>query len=223
MILTVILVGLCSARAFAGFGDMYHCDLGIQGGCGYYTGDATPHIFMNVREAYGAFFRYRFTQRWALSLQGNAQRITGYNPDGNGYPASVNGKWINQLVNIDVSAEFNFFRFDDSRYDSRVKPFSPYIGIGFGATAHSHFSKVSGYMPFIIGFKWKFAPRCNLQLAWQHNVYFNDNLENVAEYNNSYGLNGSNIMNNDVAGQLLLGISVAFAMDKHRCLRCDEK
>ena len=39
----------------------YLCELGLQGGCGYYVGDAAPHIFTNVREAYGIHFRYKFT------------------------------------------------------------------------------------------------------------------------------------------------------------------
>jgi len=212
---------LLTAPAQARNTGMLHCDLGIQGGCGYYVGDATPHIFTNVREAYGAFFRYRFTQRWALQLQGNTQRLVGYNPDGMGFADKSLGTWTNQLANLDLTAEYNFFRFDQSQYDARVKTYTPYIGLGIGLSVHSQWTKVSGYIPFVVGFKWKFAPRCNLQIAWQHNVYFSDNLENVPEYDNLHKLNGSNILNNDVTGHLILGLSVAFAAEKKVCRLCN--
>ena len=217
-----ILTALSIGSFAAGRGDMYLCDFGFQGGIGYYVGDANPHIFAHPREAYGGFFRYRFTQRWALQVQGITQRITGLNPDGTGFAVKNNGMWSNQLANIDVVAEYNFFRFDVTEYDSRVKTYTPYIGLGIGMSIHSGFTRVSGYLPFVIGFKWKFHPRCNLQIVWQHNVYFSDNLEHVDAYNNLHDLNGSNILNCDVTGTLMVGLSVAFATGKKVCRRCEE-
>jgi len=55
----------------------YLCEIGVQAGCGYYVGDATTHIFQNVREAYGAHFRYKFDQRWAIQVKGLAHTIKG--------------------------------------------------------------------------------------------------------------------------------------------------
>ena len=94
----------------------YLCEIGLQAGCGYYVVDATPHIFMNVREAYGIHFRYKFTQRWALQAKASGQRIAGYDYTIRG--EKLDTRWTNQLVNIDVMAEFNFFRFGVSnKYD----------------------------------------------------------------------------------------------------------
>ena len=56
----------------------YLCELGLQGGCGYYVGDAAAHIFMHPREAYGVHFRYKFTKRWAIQAKVSGQRIMGY-------------------------------------------------------------------------------------------------------------------------------------------------
>lgn len=218
------LLALCAllAAVVAGRADerMYRCEFGIEGGCGYYVGDAQRHIFMNVREAYGASFRYRFDQRWALQAKGMGHRIVGNRPDSEGVAEKGSGKWTNQLVNIDVMAEFNFFRFGEKSYDRRVKPYTPYIAIGLGAGVHSDARKVSAYMPFTIGFKWKFAPRFNLTVAWQHNVYFADNLENVGAYNDTYRLNGSNIFNCDLTGTLTAGLTFEFAKDKKVCRMC---
>lgn len=206
----------------AAVGDMFLCDFGPQGGIGYYVGDANPHIFAHPREAFGGFFRYRFTQRWALGVQGITQRITGPNTDGTGFAIKNGGMWTNQLVNIDVIAEYNFFRFDVTEYDTRVRPYTPYIGLGIGLSIHSGFSRATGYLPFVVGFKWKFHPRCNLQVVWQHNVYFADNIENVKAYDNLHDLNGSNILNMDVTGTMMVGLSVAFGKGKKICKSCEE-
>lgn len=219
-ILIVALIGLNFSHLQASGEGMFRCDLGLQGGCGYYVGDANDHIFINSREAYGAFFRYRFTQRWALTVQGMTQRIVGPMGDGTGFAVKGGDKWSNQLVNLDVVAEYNFFRFDQSQYDARVKTYTPYIGVGVGMSVHSSFTKVTAYLPFVVGFKWKFVPRCNLHLSWQHNVYFGDNLEHQLEYDNMHDLNGSNILNCDVTGMLVLGLSVSFAADKKVCRMC---
>ena len=96
----------------------YLCELGFQGGCGYYVGDASPHIFMHPREAYGVHFRYKFTKRWAIQAKVSGQRITGKDCTIRG--EQLDTKWQTQLVNVDVMAEFNFFRFGTgNKFDKR--------------------------------------------------------------------------------------------------------
>ncbi len=132
----------------------YLCEFGIQAGCGYYAGDATTHIFNNPREAYGAHFRYKFDQRWALQVKGLAHRITGVDYDDNLQPIidEQTGKkkmWSTQMINIDVVAEFNFFRFGERQYDRRVKPITPYIFLGAGVSVYG-----SGLYP--VNWDWKY-------------------------------------------------------------------
>lgn len=218
-ILMVLLLSVCACNTWADE-RMFRCEFGVAGGCGYYVGDATEHIFMNVRETYGAFFRYRFDKRWSLQAKGLAQRITGNNPDGMGVAVKDNGMWTNQLVNVDVMAEFNFFRFGPVQYDMRVKPITPYLAVGMGAALHSDFKKVSAYMPVTLGMKWQMAPRFLLYVAWQHNIYFADKLENVEAYDDLHNLNGSNVLNCDLTGTLSVGISFSFSKDKKVCRFC---
>ena len=119
----VMLVGVvCSITAVAD-DRPYLCELGLQAGCGYYVGDATTHIFNNPREAYGAHFRYKFTNRWALQVKGLTQRITGYAYDDR--MQKQDAMWSTQMVNLDAMAEFNFFRCGGKTYDTRVKPLTP--------------------------------------------------------------------------------------------------
>ena len=209
----------------------FQMEFGIQAGCGYYVGDATPHIFNNVREVYGAHMRYKFDQRWAIQVKGLHQVIKGPimvlerdgEVDKEGYDATwVNvGDWQNKLINLDVMAEFNFFRFGIAEYDRRVKPITPYIFAGIGVSLHSrNYLTAAAYLPFGFGLKWKFAQRWGLNLAWQHNLYFADNLEGTETWGNTWKLNGSNILNFDLTGQLTLGIVFEFAREKKICKWC---
>lgn len=190
-------------------------EIGLQGGCGYYVGDASPHIFTHVREVYGGHVRYKFDQRWALQLKGLHQVIHGAVPN---EPEFV---WSNKLINLDVVGEFNFFRLGLQEYDSRVKPITPYIFLGVGVGLHGmNYGTAAAYLPFGIGVKWKFAPRWNLQLAWQHNLYFTDDLEILEDLGNTYNLNGTNFLNDDLTGQLMLGIVFEFGKEKKICRWC---
>lgn len=205
----------------------YLCELGLQAGCGYYVGDAAPHIFMNPREAYGAHFRYKFTKRWALQVKFSGQRITGHQFDIKGNP--LEEMWSNRLYNVDMMAEFNFFRFGSAnKYDKRIKPYTPYIFIGIGASMYNDLTKsgstviaASGYVPLGIGFKWKFAEFVGLNIAWQHNIYFSDNIEAQHPLNDKHELNGWNWMNCDLTGMLTAGIVFEFGRAPRPCRICN--
>lgn len=196
----------------------YLCELGLQGGCGYYVGDASPHIFMNPREAYGVHFRYKFTKRWALQAKVSGQRITGNDYTIRG--EKLNTRWQSQLINVDVMAEFNFFRFGSAnKYDKRIKPYTPYIFLGFGTGVCNN--KAAAYIPLGIGFKWKFHEFVGMNIAWQHNIYMTDNLEGRETLDNKHQLNGWNWMNCDLTGMLTVGLVFEFAPAKKACRICN--
>ena len=224
-ILLIVLSALsCSLSAQE---QPYLCEFGVQAGVGYYVGDATPHIFMNPREAYGAQFRYKFTKRWALQAKFSGQRIVGnqYSIKGE----KLDTQWSNRLYNVDVMAEFNFFRFGSAgQYDKRIKPYTPYIFIGIGAGLYNDMTSdgsvkwtAAGYVPLGIGFKWKFADRFGLNVAWQHNIYFSDDLEAQSTLNDKHHLNGWNWMNCDLTGMMTVGIVFEFAKAPKACRICN--
>ena len=219
---------------------MYHCDFGIQAGMSYYVGDATRHIFMNPLETFGGQFRYKFDQRWALQAKAQRQRITFREQ------ATEGSLYYNPMWHVDVTGEFNFFRFGERGYDMRVKPITPYIFIGIGASIYNgqaakgddnvyplligsgNKPKFGVYIPVGIGMKWKFADRWQLQVAWQHQIYFRDNIEGISSLDGrqnpstgkQYGMNGTNILNNDLTSTLTLGIVFEFAKEKKVCNVC---
>jgi len=222
----LVALFLCMSIGAYGQGQPYLCELGLQGGCGYYVGDAAPHIFMNPREAYGVHFRYKFTKRWALQAKVSGQRITGWNYTMDGKKQDT--KWQDQMINVDIMAEYNFFRFGSAnKYDKRIKPFTPYIfaGIGVGVYGASdnkpQFNKVGAYIPLGVGFKWKFAEFVGLNIAWQHNIYMADNLESRDALDNKHQLNGWNWMNCDVTGMFTAGLVFEFGKAKKPCRICN--
>lgn len=219
---TMLITFLLSTMCMYAEDRPYLCEFGVQGGLSYYVGDAVPHIFMYPQYAAGGQFRYKFTPRWALQVKGQWQQIKYPAPDEQGVPVKDN-MLKNQMINIDVVAEFNFFRFGQKQYDTRIKPITPYIFLGVGMGVYNDYSKVGAYMPFGFGMKWKFAPRWGLNIAWQHQLFFADNLENnplYDNYPNEYKMNGSNILKNDLTSTLTLGIVFEFARQKAVCRRC---
>lgn len=131
-------------------------------------------------------------------------------------------------VSADIVAEFNFFEYGNDWEVGRIKPYTPYIflgvGVGWYGLDWSHERTLgipaSLYIPFGIGFKWKFAPRWGMNIAWQHNLYLKDNVEGKPGLNNVHEINGSNILENDLMGQLSLGIVFDFAKKKRACKTC---
>ena len=211
-------------------GANYLCEIGVQAGVGYYVGDAAPYIFMHPCETYGGHFRYKFTPRWAVQVKGLSQRIKGwdYDEDMN----QLETQWENQLINLDVMAEFNFFRFGAAEYDRRVKQITPYIFLGIGTTLHGGamskdsewkpYSQVSMYLPVGLGLKWKFAPWCGMNIAWQHNLHFTDGVEGSATLKDLHELNGHNWLNCDITGQLTAALVFEFGRERKVCLHCEK-
>ena len=222
LILGVVITVLLSLTNAAAEQLPYTCDIGVQGGIGYYIGDAQHHPFLNPREVYGGQFRYKFNNRWAIQVKGQYQKIDFKVKD----PAGIapDRRLMNDMVNIDAVGEFNFFRYGERTLDTRIKPITPYIFLGLGFALSNDYDQPYGcfsmYLPMGLGMKWRFAPRWQLILTWQHNLYFGYRLENVDEYGNTYDMNGTNFFNNDLTGQLTAGIVFEFAQQKGNCKKC---
>ena len=95
--------------------------------------------------------------------------------------------------------------------------------IGLGAGLYGDMDKpvtAAGYIPLGIGFKWKFAERCGLNIAWQHNIYWADDLEAQKDLNDRFHMNGWNWMNCDLTGMMTIGIVFEFARAPKACRTC---
>ncbi|MCQ2334214.1 MAG: outer membrane beta-barrel protein [Paludibacteraceae bacterium] len=242
-IFSALLITLLSAATTPAHAGDYLLELGAQGGMMYYVGDAQSMIFMHPRETYGGQMRYKFNRRWALQLKGQYGRIgfrqttDCYDYQGNLWPADTEKKGTiatNQMVMLDLVGEYNFLPFAFDARSGRVRPYTPYIFLGAGIGLYDGnrgprtFKQMSAYLPFGIGFKWKFAEHCGLQAAWQHNLYLPaDNIEGYwvnkqgeTVYDNTHDLNGKNFLNFDMTGSLTIGLVFDFIEAPKVCKTC---
>ena len=132
---------------------------------------------------------------------------------------------INAAIPSEIQ-DINFLPFGEANENNRrIKPYTPYIFVGLGAGVYNGVKEgtmsASGYVPVGIGFKWKFHERVGLNIAWQHNLYFSDDLEGQSSLSDRHQLNGSNWMNCDVTGMLTAGIVFEFARAKKACKICN--
>ena len=186
-------------------------EVGVQAGVSYCMGEESPYAFQSSTAAYGVQFRYKFTPRIALQAKIQGTPVYGQS----------------QFLNVDVTAEYNFFRFGLNYYDSRVTYLSPFIFLGVGVSIDNISNIIQltrpdyrgAYLPVGIGLKWKFAERWQLQAAWQHQIYVDpikgDEIDNSATAN-------YNILNNDVLSTLTASIVFEFAQEKKRCVMCKD-
>lgn len=213
----------------------YLMDVGVQGGAAYYVGELAPHVFMSTSETYGVQTRFKINPRWAVQLKGQYQRVMNVLETGNEWGVAK-GKYQNKMWHIDVVGEYNFFLLGLDEYNIHMRSLTPYMALGVGVTAYTdsvvaqNNGPVAVYLPVVVGLKWKFAERWQLQLAWQHNVYVDKNgdaleglsgvqgIENI--WNDMYGMNGSNIMNNDVTSTLIVGVVFEFGREQKPCVMC---
>ena len=223
----------------------YHLEIGLQGGASYYAGELAPYAFMSVGETYGVQGRVKIDPRWAVQVKGQRQRVINTLKEGNEW-GLLPGRYQVPMWHFDLVGEYNFFRLGLNEYDIHMRRVTPFIFLGLGMTVHNIDSWVEDdayprlwvgensklnfamYIPVGVGVKWKMAERWQLQLAWQHNVYIlnGDGLEGTVDagnpyrFNNSYEMNGSNIMNNDVTSTFTLGVIFEFAPKQKICTQC---
>ena len=191
--------------------ERYLCEIGPIAGFAYYVGDATPTVFQHWRPVYGAVFRYKFDSRWSLALKGQHGDIEYELAD---------ELYRNELTTLDVSGEFNFFRMERNAYKRDCKNYSPYLNVGVGVgLSGTQNTTLGAYLPVGFGFKWNIVPLINLQIEWQHQFYLTDRLEGNDYLANSYKLNGTNFLRNDMFSTITFGITVNLWKEREVC-RC---
>lgn len=215
---TLVLVVL-PIHAFAE-ANTYRWEIGVHGGAGYYIGELTPYKLNNGLEAltFGAHVRRKIDERWALQARGIMQSVAGVHLQDT---ISFN----NPLLNIDITADFNFFDFGDRNYDiTKISPFM-YAGIGCAMFMDEYQKEgeltyapaIVPYIPIGLGIKWKFHDRLQLQLAWQHNIHLRkgDFMEGLLNEYPSHQT-GNNVLRNDVTSTITAAFIVEFAKPRHQ-------
>ena len=244
-VLAICLPALVSAQEDSYYQeDFYYLEVGGQAGAAYYAGELAPHAFMSMGETYGLQMRCKVDRRWALQVKGQRQRVVNTLEAGNEWGVRA-GRYQVPMWHFDVTGEYNFFNIGWESYGIRVKRCTPFVFVGLGMTVHNLHATIGDtgypqllvknerqmdyamYVPVGVGVKLKLSERWQLQFAWQHNLYVKngDGLEGGGKrgespFNDSYSMNGGNVMNNDLTSTLTVGIVFEFAPGKQICTIC---
>ncbi|MDR1592822.1 MAG: DUF6089 family protein [Prevotellaceae bacterium] len=183
----------------------YYLELGILGGGSYYLGDVNNTLLNNMLTTAGAFFKYRFNNRWELKFQVSGGQ-TGI---------AVFDESMRRTTFVDgaVIGEFNFFNYGATPFNPHTYNITPYIFAGLGfSTFHLD---VGGVVPFGVGVKWRIAQRFNLGAYWSsQKVIWNDNFDGI---DNPLGLNQGGWNNTDWYSTVAMYFSVDLW---ERCAPC---
>lgn len=207
----IILISIfcCFCSHFFAQENDYRAEIGLLGGAAYYIGDANQTLFKDLTPDYGVLFRYRFTTRWAARAELTRTSVKGGNDV---------ATFDNPVNVLDFCGEFNFFDLEKNKYKLYSKTFSPYIFVGLGAMNYKYddIQQFGISLPFGVGMKVKLGGRFNLNFQYSHRLLFKDDLEEgIALFNDPYGLNGSNFLNNDLLSTLTIGLT--FDIWKREC------
>lgn len=195
-------------------------------GTTYYVGDINPGMpFASPHLAYGALYRYNFTQRWTIrgafirgELSGN-DLTQGNNPE---------RLWaFNNTINeVSAQMEVNFLPYITGGLHNN---FSPYlfgglaVMFGSGGSNNGAYNMVIPSMPFGLGFKVSLNKRFCLGGEWGYRKTLSDELDNIP-HKNPDGSALSNSQNNDWYS--FAGITVTYALrllDPKRCVDFQNK
>jgi len=103
-------------------------EIGFFAGTSYYLGDLNPNKhFGNSRPAAGIVYRYNFTTRWALKINGLIGSVVGDDASSVGADKQRNLSFRSKMLDFSSQLELNFFHY----YTGSGKYyFSPYIFTG---------------------------------------------------------------------------------------------
>jgi hypothetical protein len=70
---------------------------------------------------------------------------------------------------------------------------------------------------FGVGVKFMIGERMNLNLRWSNRLLLSDQMEGIESLNNTYDLNGSNLLNNDLLSTLSVGLTINIFTERCNC------
>ena len=189
--------------------------LGVTG----YLGDVNNgNLFKHPGITGGAMFRYAHNSRWAFKanlayagISGDSKDIETQFPDGEQYSFS------SSLIDLGLTAEFNFLNYGRGPMYKKYKPISPYMvaGVGFVFAICDGHNQASFTIPIGIGVKYKYKDRLNLGFEFTMRKEFSDRIDGLSDL---FGIKHSFAKNTDWYSLATLSVTYEFGK---RCLKCN--
>ena len=197
----------------------YKYEIGpVLGMTGYLGECNNGNLFKHPSATGGALFRYAHNSRWAFKANLSYANIRGNSMyDETRYPDGLNYTMSSNLIDMGLTAEFNFLNFGRGPLYKKYKPISPYMvaGVGFVFAINNGHNQASFTIPLGIGVKYKFKNRLNLGFEFTMRKEFSDRIDG---YSDLFGIKHSFAKNTDWYSFAMF--SVAYEFGK-RCIKCN--
>ena len=191
---------------------------GMLGMTGYLGETNNGNLFKHPSFTVGGQFRYVHNSRWAFkanlnyaNLRGNSMYDETWYPDGANYTNS------SHLIDLGMTAEFNFLNYGMGPTYKKYKRISPYMvaGVGFVFAINNGHNQASFTIPIGVGVKYKLKERMNLGVEFTMRKEFSDRIDG---YSDLFGIKHSFGKNTDWYSFLTVTATYEFGK---RCIKCN--
>ena len=197
----------------------YKYEVGPTLGMSGYLGEANSgNVFKHPSVTGGGIFRYVHNSRWAFKANLNYVNIRGNSAnDETIYPDGENYSFTSNMIDLGLTAEFNFLNYGIGPPYKKLKPISPYMvaGVGFVFAICDGHNQASFTVPLGIGVKYKFKERWDLGFEFTMRKEFSDRIDGLSDL---FGIKHSFAKNTDWYSFAMFSVSYAFGK---RCIKCN--
>jgi opacity protein-like surface antigen len=212
LLLTLMTVSPVAAQ-------QYKYEAGPTLGMTGYLGEGNlGSLFRHPSFTVGGLFRYTHNSRWAFKANLNYANIRGDSEkDETWYPDGANYTFSSSLIDLGLTAEFNFLNFGRGPMYKKYKPISPYMvaGVGFVFAINKGHNQASFTVPIGIGVKYKYKDRLNAGFEFTMRKEFSDRIDHLSDL---YGIKHSFAKNTDWYSFAMFSVSYEFGK---RCIKCN--
>ena len=213
----ILLLTLMTASPVAA--QQYKYEAGPTLGMTGYLGEGNlGSLFRHPSFTIGGLFRYNHNSRWAFKGNLNYANIRGNSEqDESWYPDGANYSFTSNLIDVGLTAEFNFLNFGRGPAYKKYKFISPYMvaGVGFVFAICDGSNQASFTIPIGIGVKYKFKERLNMSFEFTMRKEFSDRIDGLSDLN---GIKHSFAKNTDWYSFAMFTVSYEFGK---RCIKCN--
>ena len=190
----------------------------LLGMTGYLGEGNNGNLFKHPSFTVGGLFRYAHNSRWAFKANLNYANIKGdSSSDENKYPDGATYKFTSNLIDMGLTAEFNFLNYGLGPAYKKYKPITPYMvaGVGFVFAICNGHNQASFTIPLGVGVKYKLKDRMNLGFEFTMRKEFSDRIDGLSDL---YGIKHSFGKNTDWYSFATFTVSYEFGK---RCIKCN--
>ena len=223
--LLLALMTLSTVRVSAQDDVEYRMEVGAAVGLMGYHGDFNGSLTKDLQPMGSLVARYIFNPYMGLKanvsygkLKGSSADVKTWYPEYRETPYSFS----NELVDLDVVYEYNFWPYGTGRDYRGAKRLTPYLLLGLGGTFVKTDQKnvFTANLPIGVGVKYKVGARVNVGLEWAMHFSLNDELDGVKD---PYGIKSSDLFKNtDCYSTLQLSVTYSFMAKCRTCHNEDE-